>query len=72
VSTHPEKQPVRHVPAALARGICMDCGQEIAGTIALHVLVHRGVPGIEVFICNNGQMHALVRVQMSLLPVVSA
>jgi hypothetical protein len=67
---HPEKQPVRHVPHSLVRGVCMDCNQEFAGSIALHVVLLRGVPGIEVLVVNHNEMHALCRVPMTLLPVV--
>jgi len=48
----------------------MDCGQEFTGSIALHVVVSRGVPGIEVCVINHTEMHALARVPMTLLPVV--
>jgi hypothetical protein len=70
VSNHGDKQPVRHVPHALVRGVCMDCGQEFAGSIALHTVVVRGVPGIVVWVVNHNEMHALARVPMTLLPVV--
>lgn len=70
MTTHGKKQPVRHVPNSLVSGQCMDCHAAFNGSVALHVVLMRGMPHIEVLVVGDNQMHALCRVPMTLLPVI--
>ena len=70
MATEQERQPIRGLPDTVVCGFCMDCHREIHGHIGVRLVVYRGVPGVEVYLCTSTEMHALGRVELSVLPIV--
>lgn len=66
----PGQMPCRTVPDSLARALCLDCDKEVAGCLALAIIVQDGEVGIMVGITEGGDFHSLCRVQLAVIPVV--
>jgi hypothetical protein len=63
-----EKLPARTLPHTLVRGMCMDCYIEVAGYLAVSIVVIDRIPGVQIEVVSDDHTHTLGRVPLHLIP----
>lgn len=69
-----QHEPARTFPDAIVTGICMDCGDEFSGPLAVRFIATPEGPALEIDVLSETthELHALARVGRALIPTVTA